>query len=58
MSGRALVGALFGTIFLPVSTVAVLARVALIIAYRLALPRPRGYALDVSPDVDPGFQAS
>lgn len=37
--GRALVGALFGTIFLPVSTVAVLARVALIIAYRLALPR-------------------
>lgn len=37
--GRALVAALFGTIFLPVSTVAVLARVALIIAYQMALPR-------------------
>eukprot|EP00435_Cladocopium_sp_Y103_P042087 s2313_g11.t1 len=36
--GRALVAALW-TIFLPVSSVAVLARVALIIAYRVALPR-------------------
>ena len=38
VAGRALVAALWA-IFLPVSTVAVLARVALIIAYRLALPR-------------------
>lgn len=39
VAGRALVAALFGTIFLPVTTVAMLARVALIIAYQMALPR-------------------